>query len=153
MHKVENFSKIWDNGFISPEALTVEKLGKFKCATGANKVIGCKWTYCGIEHQISFYARPLGDRTGVVHFEHNDFATGRLIVRNGDCSLRVVIAVPRIDDNSRPDKGYLCLPPSPARFGGIEWGCEGNDGYTDYLFDFDWNTGKLLRYARAKRPW
>lgn len=50
-------------------------------------------------------------------------------------------------------EGYLSLPPSSARFGGIEWGCEGNDGYTDYLFDFDWNTGKLLRYARPTRPW
>ena len=56
--------------------------------------------------------------------------------------------------NLVPDQeGYLALPPSSACFGGIEWGCEGNDGYTDYLFDFDWQTGELLRYARPTRPW
>jgi hypothetical protein len=64
-----------------------------------------------------------------------------------------IIGVPRIDENSRPEDGYLSLPPSSARFGGIEWGCEGNDGYTYYLFEFDWQTGALLRYAGPTRPW
>lgn len=90
---------------------------------------------------------------GLVHFQNDDIQTGCLVIRNGDGSERAFIKVPRIDVHSRPGKGYLSLPPSSARFGGIEWGCEGNDGHTDYLFDFDWNTGKLLRYARPTRPW
>ena len=85
--------------------------------------------------------------------EGGSAAGSSLIVLNGDGSQRAVIDVPCVDANSRPLKGYLSLPPSSARFGGIDWGCEGNDGYTDYLFEFDWSTGKLLRYARPTRPW
>lgn len=86
-------------------------------------------------------------------FENDDLRTGRLVVLNGDGTQRVVIGVPRVDANSSPEDGYLALPPSSACFGGIEWGCEGNDGHIDYLFEFDWNTGTLLRYARPTRPW
>ena len=27
------------------------------------------------------------------------------------------------------------------------------DGDTDYLFEFDWNSGQLLRYVRPPLPW
>jgi hypothetical protein len=131
----------------------VDEILNFKKETGADKVIGSRWIYRGKEYEIPFYVRLLSDRTGVVHFENDDLKTGCIIVRNGDLSERAAITVPVIDSNSRPKEGYLNLPPSSARFGNIEWGCEGNDGHIDYLFDFDWNTGKLLRFARPSRPW
>ena len=153
MDKIEDLSKVWDNGAVSPETLSVEGIQRFKQETGAKRVIGVKWDFGGKEYQLPYYVRLLKDKTGVVHFENDDLHTCRLVVRNGDGTQRVVIGVPRIDANSRQEEGYLSLPPSSARFGGIEWGCEGNDGYTDYLFEFDWQTGALLRYARPTRSW
>lgn len=117
------------------------------------KVVGTKWKHGGEEHAVPYYCRPLKDRTGIVHYENGDLRSGRLVVLDADATPRVVISVPRVDENSRPEHGYLALPPSSACFGGIEWGCEGNDGYTDYLFDFDWNTGALIRYARPTHSW
>lgn len=153
MDEILGFSKVWDNGAISPETLSVEEIIQFKQAVGAQKVVATRWKCGERSYEIPFYARLLQDRKGVVHFQNDDVKTGCLVIRNGDGSERISIRVPRIDSHSRPEEGYLALPPSPARFGDIEWGCEGNDGHTDYLFDFDWNTGKLLRYARPTRPW
>ncbi len=153
MDSISYLSRVWDNGTITPESLSLEEMVNFKKKTGTKKVVGSKWTYRGKKYEIPFYVRPLADQTGVVHFANDDLHTGCLVVRNGDLSERAVITVPYIDTRSRPREGYLNLPPSSAHFGGIEWGCEGTDGHTDYLFDFDWNTGKLLRYARPTRPW
>lgn len=153
MDTINNLSRVWDNGAISPDSLSVEEIVNFKKEAGAKKVVGSKWIYRGKEFETPFYVRLLADHTGVVHFANDDLQTGCIIVRNGDLSERAVITVPYIDAKSCPQEGYLNLPPSSAHFGGIEWGCEGNDGNTDYLFDFDWNTGKLLRFARPSRPW
>ncbi len=153
MSEIEDIREIWDNGAISSASLFGDEVEQFKQATGAKKVVGTKWRYCEKEYQVPYYVRVLKDRTGVVHFDEGDLRTGRFVVLNGDGSQRVVISVPRIDANSQPDDGYLNLPPSSAHFGGIDWGCEGNDGNTDYLFEFDWQTGALLRHARATRPW
>lgn len=153
MSEIEDIREIWDNGAISSASLFGDEVEQFKQETGARKVVGTKWRYCGKEYQVPYYVRVLKDRTGVVHFDEGDLRTGRFVVLNGDGSQRVVISVPRIDANSQPDDGYLNLPPSSAHFGGIDWGCEGNDGNTDYLFEFDWRTGALLRHARATRPW
>jgi hypothetical protein len=153
MDTIQNLSRIWNNGAISGESLSVEEIENFKSNSGAKKVVGSKWTYRGKEYETPFYVRLLADHTGVIHFENDDVRTSHLVVRNGDFSERSIIKIPRIDKNSRPKHGYLNLPPSSANFGGIEWGCEGNDGFTDYLFEFDWNTGKLLRFARPSRPW
>lgn len=153
MDTIRNFSRIWDNGAISRESLSVEEIEDFKRDSGAEKVVGSKWNFRGKEYETPFYVRLLADHTGFVHFENDDLKTSRLVVRNGDFSERAIISIPLIDKNSRPVQGYLNLPPSSSNFGGIEWGCEGNDGYTDYLFEFDWKNGKLLRYARPTRPW
>lgn len=153
MSEIENIREIWDNGALSSIDMFGNDVELFKLETGAKRVVGTKWNYCGKEYQVPYYVRILKDRTGVVHFDHGDLRTGRIIVLNGDGSRRAVIEVPRIDSNSHPEDGYLNLPPSSAHFGDIGWGCEGNDGHTDYLFDFDWQTGKLLRYARPTRPW
>jgi hypothetical protein len=153
VNQIEVLQDIWDNGIMTPATLSVEEIQDFKKRKNAHRVVARTWLYKGIVHRTLHQVRQLPDKTGFVFYEDDDPRTGRIIVLNGDGTQRLVIGAPRIDANSRPEKGYLALPPSPAHFGGIEWGCEGNDGYTDYLFDFDWNTGKLLRYARPTRPW
>jgi len=153
MNRIDNLQDVWDNGLIAPDNLSAEETQEFKKRTNAVRVVARKWIYEGKVRQTSNQVRLLRDQSGLVCYEDNDPRTGRLIVLNGDGTQRVVIDVPRIDENSRPDKGCLSLPPSSAHFGGIEWGCEGSDGYTDYLFDFDWQTGALLKFARPTRPW
>jgi hypothetical protein len=153
MEKIENLRDIWDNGVISPASLSVEETQEFKKRTNAKRVVARKWLYLGKEHLTTHQVRLLRDQTGLVFYDEDNPRTGRIIVLNADGTQRFVISTPRIDANSRPEDGYLSLPPSSARFGGIQWGCEGNDGYTDYLFDFDWQTGALLHYARPTRPW
>lgn len=153
MQHIENLSKIWNNGTTSPASFSVEETEKFKKSTGATKVIGARWTYDRKEIEVPFYVRLLKDKTGVAHFQDDDMLSNKIVVRNGDGSVRTVIGVPKLSDASVPEKGYLSLPPSSAHWGGIEWGCEGNDGKTDYLFDFDWNSGQLLRYVRPPLPW
>ena len=153
MDKVQNLEDVWDNGYVAPSSLSGKDIDRFKEDTNATRVIARRWMYQGRNYQSPFYVRLLPDETGLIHYESNDPQSKRLVVLNGDESRRLVIKVPRVDSQSRPENGYLSLPPSSARFGGIEWGCEGNDGSTDYLFQFDWNTGELLRYARPSRPW
>lgn len=74
-------------------------------------------------------------------------------VLNGDNTERLRIGVPRVDARSKPEKGWLSLPKrSDAEgLGGIRHGCEGSDGYTDYLFEFDRTTGALLKAVRPPR--
>ena len=153
MNKIEQLSDVWDNGDFTPATLGVIETRAFKHRTGAKQVVAVRWSYCGQEYEITPQVALLLDHTGLVHCDNGLAAGKKLIVLNGDNTQRVVIDVPSVDENSKPEEGYLALPPSSACFGGIEWGCEGNDGYTDYLFDFDWQTGVLLRYARPTRPW
>jgi hypothetical protein len=153
MGKIENLQDVWDNGVISSANLSVEETQEFKRRTTARRVVIRKWFYDGELHQTFHQVRQLQDQSGLVFYKDDDPRTGCIVVLNGDGTKRVTISVPRVDANSRPEKGYLSLPPSSARFGGIKWGCEGNDGYTDYLFEFDWQTGVLLRYARPTRSW
>lgn len=154
MKMITNVRKLWNNGVESPfPALKLEDIDELKQQTGATYVVAIRWTCCGQEFETPHQVSVLPTQTGLVHCEGGGPAGKHLIVLNGDGTQRVVIGVPRVDANSRPEKGYLALPPSSACFGGIEWGCEGNDGYFDYLFEFDWNTGGLLRYAKPARPW
>jgi hypothetical protein len=153
MTTVTGIEYVWDNGSVSLEDWTVEDVVAWKERSGARNVVSTRWRFEGKIYSTSKYVRLIKDRSGFIAFEHDDPRTRRLIVINGDSSERLTIGVPRVDANSRPEEGYLALPPSSARFGGIEWGCEGNDGFTDYLFEFDLNTGALLRYARPTRPW
>ena len=153
MELIKNLEDVWDNGTIASAHLSGNEIDRFKSVTNAQRVIARQWICHGELHQTPYFVRLLPDQSGLVHYENNDPRSKRLIVLNADGSQRVVIGVPRVDANSRPEEGYLSLPPSSAHFGGIEWGCEGSDGYTDYLFDFDWQTGALLKYARPTRPW
>ena len=153
MDQIEDLSDVWDNGLISPASLDVEEVQQFKKATGSDKVVGARWSFGAKVIEVPFYVALLRDKSGVVHFGDGGITSRKIFVRNADGSVRTVIAVPKLSDASVPEKGYLCLPPSSAHWGGIEWGCEGNDGNTDYLFDFDWNSGQLLRYVRPPLPW
>ncbi len=152
MEKIQNLEDVWDNGMVAPASLSGEDIDRFKSLTNANRVVARRWLYQGKQYQTPYFVRLLPDQTGLIHYENNDPRSKRLIVLNGDQSTRIVIGVPQVDANSRPEQGYLSLPPSSAHFGDIEWGCEGNDGNTDYLFQFDWSSGRLLRYARPSRP-
>ncbi len=154
MDTIFDVRKVWNNGVESPfPALRLDDIDELKRRTNAKQVVAFRWRCCKNEYETSHQISVLPDKTGLVQCDTGSAAGARLIVLNGDGSERAIIAVPRIDENSRPEDGYLALPPSSAHFGGIEWGCEGNDGYTDYLFDFDWQTGALLRYAKPTRPW
>jgi hypothetical protein len=153
MDKVQNLEDVWDNGFVAPASLSGANLDRFKVSTQATRVVARRWVYQGKIHQTPFFVRLLPDETGLILYEHNSPQSKRLIVLNGDESTRAIINVPRVDFHSKPENGYLSLPPSSSQIGGIKWGCEGSDGDTDYLFEFDWKTGKLLRYAKPSRPW
>ena len=154
METILDVKKVWDNGVESPfPAVDLSDIDELKQRTGAKRVVAFRWRYRGKSYQTSHQICVLQDKRGLVQCEGGSAAGPRLIVLNGDGSPRVVIDVPRVDKNSRPEEGYLSLPPSSAHFGGIKWGCEGNDGYTDYLFEFDWRTGALLRYEKPTRPW
>lgn len=150
---VQNLEDIWDNGSMAPSTLSGEAIDKFKSETNAKRVVRRRWICDGRVHETRYFVRLLPDRSGLVHYDNNDPASKRLIVLNADGSRRVEIDVPRIDEFSHPDNGYLSLPPSSSHIDGIEWGCEGSDGNSEYLFDFDWRTGKLLRYAKPSRSW
>jgi len=153
MDKVQNLEEVWDNGYVAPATLSGPDIDRFKERTNAKRVVARRWTYQGKNYQTPFFVRLLPDETGLIHYDRNDPQSRRLVVLNGDGSIRQFIEVPSIGSNSRPKYGYLSLPPSSTQIGGIKWGCEGNDGDTDYLFEFDWKNGKLLRYARPTRPW
>ena len=153
MAEIKNLQDIWDNGAVALASLSGDEIDEFKQRTNAIKVVARKWMCEGKMYQTPYQVRLLPDQFGLVQYKNGDPRTKSLVVLNGDGTQRVVIDVPRVDSNSRPENGYLALPPSSASFGGIEWGCEGNDGHTDYLFEFDWQTGSLLRYARPTRPW
>ena len=153
MSEVELLEYVWDNGLITSADLSVEEIQDFKKRTNASRVVARKWLSDGNWYQTHHQARLLQDRSGLVFYQNDDPRTGHLVVINSDGTRRLILSAPHVDTNSHPEEGYLSLPPSSAHFGGIEWGCEGNDGHTDYLFDFDWMTGALLRYARPTRPW
>ncbi len=76
-------------------------------------------------------------------------ATGEFYLRvlNADGTERLRIDVPVVDALSIPAEGFILLP--RTNFYGVAYGAPGNDGYQDYVFDFDWETGKLLRAVPA----
>lgn len=151
---ISNLRKIWDNGIESPfVALRLDDIDILKARTGARMVVAFRWSYQGKEHETPFRISLLPDNSGFVHSEDGGATAKKLVVINADGTLRIEVPVPRVGEESKTEFGYLSLPPRPACFGGIAWGSEGNDGDSDYLFDFDWNSGKLLRYARPSRPW
>ncbi len=153
MKVIEMLVDVWDNNLATPSSLSAEEIQEFKKRTNANRVMARNWIYDGKPYETHHQIRLLKDHSGFIYYQNDDPRSRHLVVVNGDGTQRFVIGVPCLNENSRPSNGYLSLPPSPARFGGIEWGVEGNDGNTDYLFDFDWDTGKLLRYARLTHSW
>lgn len=147
---------VWDSSEILPWDLpatddTVEFLQDFKARTKSEHIVKLRWQCNGLPVECQFPAVPLPDRSGVV-IKDNDFTpTGSrsfLRVINADGSLRVRIAVPLVDLNSKPDIGFLELPRIYLG-AGVNFGVPGNDGHVDWIFDFDWKTGKLLRAEAA----
>ncbi|MEJ7805797.1 MAG: hypothetical protein WKG03_07750 [Telluria sp.] len=158
MSTMTNIEYVWNNGVKSKylhnsSAKDIDEIDAFKKEHNATRVIGLSWRCGGRTLNAPTTLRVLADETGYVHCEGRGSDGKALIVMNADDTHRLTIPVPRIDDRSRPEKGYMVLPPSSASFGGIRWGVEGNDGFTDYLFQFDWNTGELIACARPTRSW
>ena len=155
---MKNIRYVWNNGAESPyldqmTAQDMEALDAFKRRSGAIRVVAVRWISKGQIQEAPSTLRVLRDRTGYVYCEGHGASGQALVVMNDDGTPRLKIGVPRLSDQSKPNMGYLSLPPSSANFEGIEWGCEGNDGDADYLFEFDWNSGALIRFARPPRPW
>lgn len=158
MIKMTNIRYVWNNGAESPyleqpTAQDIDAIDSFKRESGATRVVALRWNYGDQLCEAPNTLRVLPDRTGYVYCDGWGASGRELVVMNGDSTPRLRIGVPRITNRSRPCEGYLALPPSPASLGGIEWGSEGNDGDTDYLFEFDWISGALIKYARPPRPW
>lgn len=155
MKQIRNLSNAWDNGAISYATLSVEETQEFKRTTGAVRVVAMQWEFDERLYRrggSDCFVQPLPDGSGLVYLIEDSSA---LVILNGDNTERLRIGVPRVDERSRPENGWLSLPKcSDAEgLGGIRHGCEGSDGYTDYLFEFDWTTGALLKAVRPPRHW
>lgn len=111
MEKIEDLQDVWDNGATAPATLSGNDIDQFKQRTNAVRVVARRWLYQGKRHQTPYHVRLLPDQSGLVHYENGDPRTRRLVVMSGDGTTRVVIGVPCVDANSRPEDGYLALPP------------------------------------------
>jgi hypothetical protein len=101
--------------------------------------------------ECCYPSQPLPDRTGFVFCDeaHRPGAGCKyFIVINADGSERFRIHVPYVDASSDPQRGFIELP-SDAVLYGVPFGVPGNDGHLDYIFDFNWNTGELVRAVDA----
>ncbi len=113
MDVIRKLEDVWDNGESAPASLSCEELDHFKRIKNAKRVVARRWGYRGQVHQTPFFVRLLPDESGLVQYENNDPRSRRLLVLNGDESQRLSITVPQIDGHSRPERGYLSLPPVP----------------------------------------
>ena len=151
-----NLTRIWDSGEVLPWDLvkiddTVEFLQAFKERTGSSRVMRLRWKYGSHTVECRYPSQPLPDRSGVVlcddaHCE--GCGCKYFTVMNADGTNRCHVNIPVVNEYSRPELGFLELP-SESLSDGITFGVRGNDGYLDYIFDFDWQTGKLLQAVDA----
>ena len=153
---MEGFHQVWDSGATMPwERPEVEDprayYNDFKSRTGSDHVVLLRWQYGGRTVECPLpWSLPLPDRTGVVIRREADpvgSAPRYLQVINADGSDRCRIVVPVVDEHSKPESGFLEMP--KENYYDVAFGVPGNDGYSDYVFDFDWETGKFLRAVDA----
>lgn len=153
---LQRLTKIWDTGAEMPwDRPVVDDVmayyDEFVNRTHSVKVVRLRWEFNGLEFACPFPAVPLLDRTGVVFCDeaHRPGAGCKyFIVINADGSERFRIHVPNVDASSDPQRGFIELP-SDAVLYGVPFGVPGNDGHLDYIFDFNWNTGELVRAVDA----
>ena len=113
METILDVRKVWGNGVESSfPALKLDEIDELKQRTGVTRVVAFRWRFCGKDYETSNQISVLQDKRGLVQCQGGSAAGPSLIVLNGDGSQRVVIGVPRVDANSRPEEGYLSLPPA-----------------------------------------
>ena len=147
---------VWDMGVSLPygvpegaEMLTYFR--EFKNRTGSQRVVALRWVHGGVVHEWPSPASPLPDLSELV-VPSGLHPYKKLLVINADGTQRCEITVPCIDERSRPEYGYLELPPSQNHLG-VDWGMMCHDGFRRYLLDIDWETGKVIRHVVTPLPW
>lgn len=153
---MEGLHKVWDSGASMPWGRPdvddpMAYYDEFMSRTGSHRVVLLRWQ-CNSKSVECLYpgSTQLPDRTGVVMRIENDRvgpARRYLKVINADGSDRCRIVVPVVDEHSKPESGFLEMP--KENYYDVAFGVPGNDGYSDYVFDFDWETGKFLRAVDA----
>ncbi len=153
---LQHLTKIWDSGAEMPwDRPHVEDVmayyDEFTTRTRSKRVVRLRWESAGSSFTCPFPSIPLPDRTGVIFCDEAHRAgcgCKYFVVLNADGSERCRIHVPVVSAASKPGQGFIELP-SEAVLYGVPFGIPGNDGHLDYIFDFDWDTGELLRAVDA----
>lgn len=157
---------VWDTGdcqdyqdWSNDTALeTMAGIAQFKSKTGAQRVVRLRWLNEQKVVECSSSSAVLPDKSGVVVMdkwhEQGGLRTAApaswpyLRVLNADGSLRCCIYPPVIDEKSLPAESWIELPRAyPER--GIAFGAPACDGWRDIVVEFDWQTGKMLRWTLA----
>ena len=158
--------EVWDTGdaqdwYQPGEPGGFQKTSAFLERTGAKRVIRLTWLCNGQTISCPYPATVIPDRSGVVlqdewHFQGQPMEgpepySKHLRVLNPDGTLRLRIYPPRIDEHSKPAESWIECPRNFAERG-IPFGCPASDGQYDMVVEYDWQTGKMLRWINAA-PW
>jgi hypothetical protein len=147
---------IWNTGDTTPFDLIDEvdpaRYDEFKKRTGATKVVGVRWVHEGKTLMRSAYVLRLPDRSGLLEPVGSTAYFQAMLVIAPDGTERCRITVPRLDERSKPEEGYLTLMTEKIP-GVIDWGIAGFDGYRYALLEFDWYTGQLKRWEEKSAMW
>jgi hypothetical protein len=156
---LENIENVWDTGAVTPYGASKDQpdfYEKFKKRTGATRAVALRWTYQSQTHEWPGSSTLLPDRTGLVvpKIERPEGGYRELAVIKPDGTQQCIIVVPRIDEHSKPEQGYLTLVTErkPELTEGW-WGIGGFDGYRYALFCFDWQTGQLKDWEEKSGGW
>ena len=152
MKQLENMAFLWDTGIISPYSKDGDEIYAFRRKTSSQSVVRLLWQLGDIKYSCPYPCEPLPDRTGLVVYDNehsNGIGVGKhLRILNVDNSPRCTLVIPNLGARSKTSQGWLDLPGNYDQLG-VSFGVPGNDGHLDYIFDFDWQTGKLLRAVDA----
>lgn len=157
---IEDVVEVYANGKVIPmdppeRRIAIDPLAwdrQFREARGAKlPIVATRWKHNGQTYENSNCPVPIPDMSGLVYA-----TTGwkQWVVLQPDGSIKSVIDVPRVNEQSVPELGYLGDPShdkdAPLH---IMYG-EGSDGDKDaYRFTFDMRTCTLLRAHFVGRHW
>lgn len=154
MNTVSHVEHIWDTGITTPYDMDGDDVYEFKEKTKSSRVIGVQWQYGGIVYKLDSYLYLLPDFSGFI-----DCGDGckTWTVLNGDNTIRCVVGVPRVRDESVIETGYLGWPTEDNRHFFPERDAiygEGSDGFADNCrFFFDSVTFEFLRVDFVGSGW
>ena len=160
MGHIENVVEVYANGKVIPfdppeRRMAVDPIAwdrQHRESIGAElPITATRWQYNGHSYESSNCPIPIPDMSGLVYATEG---WKQWIILHPDGSVRSIIDVPRITEQSVPELGYLGDPrhdkgaPLYLMYG------EGSDGDKDaYRFTFDMRTCKLLRADFVGRHW